>query len=77
MAKRSRILNDEGSYVRLIDFVSLNSRLESNKEEEAYIKHLMWGQVVAAAAVAQQARRGVRVHGYLAHKKHPPPRTLQ
>ena len=24
----------EGSYLRLIDFVSLNSRLESNKEEE-------------------------------------------
>ena len=25
---------EEGSYLRLIDFLSLNSRLESNKEEE-------------------------------------------
>ena len=27
--------SEEGSYVKLIDFVSLNSRLESNEEEEA------------------------------------------
>jgi len=26
--------SEEGTYLRLIDFVSLNSRLESNKEEE-------------------------------------------
>jgi len=26
--------SEEGSYLRLIDFLSLNSRLESNKEEE-------------------------------------------
>ena len=26
--------SEEGSYLRLIEFVSLNSRLESNKEEE-------------------------------------------
>ena len=26
--------SEEGSYLRLIDFVSLNSRLESKKEEE-------------------------------------------
>ena len=26
--------SEGGSYLRLIDFVSLNSRLESNKEEE-------------------------------------------
>jgi len=26
--------SEAGSYLRLIDFVSLNSRLESNKEEE-------------------------------------------
>ena len=26
--------SEEGSYLRLIDFLSLNSRLESNKEEK-------------------------------------------
>jgi len=29
------ICSEEGSYLRLIDFLSLNSRLESNKEEDS------------------------------------------
>jgi len=31
---QSCVGGEEGSYLRLIDFISLNSRLESNKEEE-------------------------------------------
>ena len=33
-SRRRRAKRQEGSFLRLIDFVSLNSRLASNKEEE-------------------------------------------
>jgi len=35
--------SEEGSCLRLIDFVSLNSRLESNNEEEEPWIHLVFG----------------------------------
>ena len=45
--------------------VSLNSRLESNKEEEE------------ESPLTCSEFEALGLHGYLAHKKRPPPRTLQ
>ena len=58
--------------------VSLNSRLESNKEEEKKYPYAP----LSSSPHQQDWRSAPRVlrelvRGYLAHKKQPPPRTLQ
>jgi len=91
--------SEEGSYLRLIDFVSLNSRLESHKEETRWsffstaaserrggnlkdfkdfylqAKARIWPSLSFVPCSLDSGM--VTVQGYLAHKKTPPPRTLQ
>ena len=58
-------------------FVSLNSRLESNKEEEEEEK--VWGQDSVLCQVTHPSlmRPPSAIQGYLDHKKQRPPGTLQ
>ena len=53
--------------------VSLNSRLESNKEEEELGGARVW---VLGLGFGDRIRSARGLQGFLAHKKTPPPRTL-
>jgi hypothetical protein len=48
--------SEEGSYLRLIDLASLNSRIESNKEEENYYPQVGHYYPAAAPPVGSRDR---------------------